>query len=57
LWYTNKEQPLSNDMKKFTTATGSEARRMGRSVVNLDKAKWDKDSNRILKEAIEESFK
>ena len=57
LWYTNKEQPLSNDMKKFTTATGSEARRMGRSVVNLDKAKWDKDSDRILKEAIEESFK
>ncbi|UVX35326.1 MAG: hypothetical protein [Bacteriophage sp.] len=57
MWYTNKEQPLSNDMKKFTTATGSEARRMGRSVVNLDKAKWDKDSNRILKEAIEESFK
>lgn len=57
LWYTNKEQPLSNDMKKFTTATGSEARRMGRSVVNLDKARWDKDSDRILKEAIEESFK
>lgn len=57
LWYTNKEQPLSNDMKKFTTATGSEARRMGRSVVDLDKAKWDKDSDRILKEAMKESFK
>lgn len=41
---------------KFANATGSEARKLGRSILSLERQTWDRDADKILKEAMKASF-
>ena len=42
--------------KKLTTATGAEAKALGRQVKGLDTKEWDANSSRIMKELLKASF-
>lgn len=55
LFYTDKEADIE-DFKKFTTLTGSEARKMGRSITNLNRTEWDRHSTQYLKTLMKHSF-
>lgn len=43
--------------QKLTTATGAQAKALGRQVKGLDTKEWDANSSRIMKELLLESFK
>lgn len=42
--------------KKFSTATGTSAKTLGRSIKGLNKTEWDNASSSIMKELIKQSF-
>ena len=44
-------------LDKFQDATGAEARKLGKTIDGLNVKEWDKNSSRIMKELILESFK
>lgn len=43
--------------EKFENTTGPEARKLGRQIIGLNQAEWDKHSSDIMKKIIRESFK
>lgn len=52
--YSEKDKEILNMLQK---ATGSQAKNIGRNITGLNIKEWDKDSSKIMKQLIFESFK
>ena len=54
--YANKSKKNDSIIDKLLTATGAEAKRLGRQIEGLNQSVWDKDSPGIMKGLIKDSF-
>ena len=55
--YADKDSKKNQDiLDKLATATGAEAKRLGRQIEGLNTSVWDKDSPAIMKDLIKKSF-
>jgi predicted NAD-dependent protein-ADP-ribosyltransferase YbiA (DUF1768 family) len=54
--YSSDRQVQTDKYKALKTATGANAKAIGQKVTGLDKKSWDKNSSRIMKELLLQSF-